>query len=50
MQAEVEVAEARYMRVPTLYSLVGDYPFWVIGALTVAAGFLEAKRPKKKRN
>jgi apolipoprotein N-acyltransferase len=49
MQAEVEVAEARYMRVPTLYSLVGDYPFWVIGALTVAAGFLEAKRPKKKR-
>ena len=47
MRPDVVVGEARYMRVPTLYSLIGDYPWWVVSALTVAAGFIQAKRTKR---
>jgi len=45
MRPEVQVGEARYMRVPTLYSIVGDVPWWVISGLTLAACFL--RRPSR---
>ncbi|MBM4357705.1 MAG: apolipoprotein N-acyltransferase [Deltaproteobacteria bacterium] len=44
MQAEAVVGEARYMRVPTLYSMVGDTPWWVLAVLTVAACVVERRR------
>ncbi len=47
MRAEVQVGEARYMRVRTVYSLFGDYPWWILGALTVAGGFIRAKQAKR---
>lgn len=46
MRPEVQVGEARYMRVTTLYAIVGDAPWWVVGALTLLAGFVS--RPNRK--
>jgi apolipoprotein N-acyltransferase len=46
MRPEVVVGEARYMRVPTIYSIVGDGPWWLVSALTLAACFV--RRPQRR--
>lgn len=47
MRPDAKVGEARYMRIPTIYAAIGDLPWWVVGALTLAAGFV--RRPQRVR-
>ncbi len=44
-QASV-VGQARYMRVHTVYAALGDYPWWAVSALVIAAGFVDNKRKR----
>ncbi len=44
MKKQALVGTARYMRVPTVYSIAGDAPFWATSAVTVAACFVRRRR------
>jgi apolipoprotein N-acyltransferase len=46
MQQDAKVGEARYMRVKTIYSVIRDYPWWLVSALVLAAGFVHRDRKK----
>ena len=41
------IGDARYMRVETVYSIIGNAPWWIVSALMLLASFV--RRPKKKQ-
>ncbi len=46
MRQAAVVGDARFMRVATLYSMVGDWPWWAVSALVFVAGFVDAKKKR----
>lgn len=41
---EALLGEGRFMRMATVYARVGNLPWWIVGAATVAAAFVRRKR------
>ncbi|MSP25748.1 MAG: apolipoprotein N-acyltransferase [Myxococcales bacterium] len=46
MKREALVGEARYMRVATVYSVIGNAPWWATSAMTLVTCFMRRRRPR----
>ena len=44
---ETQIGDIHYMKMNTLYEIIGDIPFWIISILIFIIGFIEFS-PKKK--